>query len=666
LLRAFIEQLQPEISGQRAFDQLMEIVRHHRIQASPGYRRAAEHCHEAFRQAGLAAELVRHPADPQASFWGWRSFREWEARSAELWLSQPAAEAGKLADFEECPISLIQRSHPTPPAGIEAELAVVDAADRAESYEGRDVAGKLVLITGQAGMARYLAVEQRRAVGLIVDQLPEWAPVRRRPDLPDARAYTSFWDAGEWARPCFGFVLSPRQGDRLRALARQGPVKLRARIDASFRTGSLENVEAVLPGRSTEEILLVAHACHPRPSANDNASGVAALLEAARVMSGAFRRGNLPAVRRTVRFLVVPELTGTFAYLAARDERIPRTIAGLNLDMVGQRQELCGSTLQVERPPRALPGFTGDLAGAVLDELADEGGNFGGSSRFALFRHAVTSFSGGSDHAILSDPLVGVSCPMVIQFPDRFYHTSEDTPDKVDPTMLARVALLAATYAYALATAGAPEARWLARRMTSEFGRELHSAPRAAFGRLLGGAGEGGAADLAAETEFARRRAVFLEERKTADLLTLTRLAGAADRSGVQQFIQREAQEVKRQTQHHCRQLQDLTGLKVRSLRADGPGGESPPMIPRRRWRGPVSVSQHFGRLAPEERLRWLGFERDHRQLELYRNLALYWTDGTRTLGEIADLVELETGKRPMDYLVQSMELLARLNLVDL
>ncbi|HSW09726.1 MAG TPA: DUF4910 domain-containing protein [Bacillota bacterium] len=666
MLRAIIEQLQPEISGQRAFDQLTEIVRHHRIQASPGYRRAAEHCHEAFRRAGLAADLVRHPADPQASFWAWRSFREWEARSAELWLTQPAGEAGKLADFEECAISLIQRSHPTPPGGLEVELAVVDAADRVESYEGRDVAGKLVLITGQAGLARYLAVEQRRALGLIVDQLPEWPPVRRRPDLPDARVYTSFWDAGEWSRPCFGFVLSPRQGDRLRRLAGQGPVRLRARVDSSFRTGSLENVEAVLPGRSTEEILLVAHACHPRPSANDNASGVAALLEAARAMNVVFRRGDLSAVRRTVRFLVVPELTGTFAYLASRDERIPRTIAGLNLDMVGQRQELCGSTLQVERPPRALPGFSGDLAGAVLDDLADEGANFLGSSRFALFRHAVTSFSGGSDHAILSDPLVGVSCPMVIQFPDRYYHTSEDTPDKVDPAMLARVALLAATYACALATAGAPEARWLARRMVSEFGRELQAAPRAALGRLLHAGGEGAAAELAAEADFARRRAAFLEERKTADLATLARLAGPAERPALQQYLQREGQEVKRQTQHHCRQLQDLTGSKVRSLTTDRPGRDSPALVPRRRWRGPISVSQHFGRLAPEERLRWLAFERDHRQLELYRNLALYWTDGTRTLGEIADLVELETGNRPIDYLAQSMELLAKLNLIDL
>ena len=666
MLRAIIEQLQPEISGRRAFDQLMEIVRHHRIQASPGYRRAAEHCHEALRQAGLAADLVRHPADPKASFWGWRSFREWEARAAELWLIQPADETGKLADFEECAISLIQRSHPTPPGGVEAELAVVDAADRVESYEGRDVAGKLVLITGQVGMARYLAVEQRRALGLIVDQLPEWPPVRRRLDLPDARAYTSFWDTGEWSRPCFGFVLSQRQGDRLRRLASQGPVKLRARVDALFRTGSLENVEAVLPGSTSEEILLVAHICHARPSANDNASGVAALLEAARAMNVLFRRGNLPVVRRSVRFLVVPELTGTLAYLASREERIPRTIAGLNLDMIGQRQEVCGSTLQVERPPRALPGFSGDLACAVLDELTREGANFGGSSRFALFRHTITSFSGGSDHAILSDPLVGVSCPMVIQFPDRFYHTSEDTPDKVDPTMLARVALLAATYAYTLAIACAPEARWLARRMTSEFGRELQTAPREAFGRLLRTGGEDSAVELAAEAEFARRRAAFLQERKAADLATLTRLANPADRPGLQQFIQREVQEVQRQSQHSCRQLDGLTGLKIRSLVTDSPGPDSPSMIPRRRWRGPVSVNQHIGRLAPEERLRWMAFERDHRQLELYRNLALYWTDGTRTLGEIADLVELETGNRPIEYLVQSMELLARLDLVDL
>ena len=56
-------------------------------------------------------------------------------------------------------------------------------------------------------------------------------------------------------------------------------------------------------------------------------------------------------------------------------------------------------------------------------------------------RYTETAFSAGSDHYILSDPTVGIPSPMIIHWPDRFYHSSHDTPDKCDPRSLARKAL---------------------------------------------------------------------------------------------------------------------------------------------------------------------------------------------------------------------------------
>jgi hypothetical protein len=64
-------------------------------------------------------------------------------------------------------------------------------------------------------------------------------------------------------------------------------------------------------------------------------------------------------------------------------------------------------------------------------------------------------YSGGSDHAYLLDPAAGIPCPMLIQWPDRYYHSSSDTPDKSDPKSLALAVRCAATYASALATGGA-------------------------------------------------------------------------------------------------------------------------------------------------------------------------------------------------------------------
>src|SRR5262245_11987083 len=71
------------------------------------------------------------------------------------------------------------------------------------------------------------------------------------------------------------------------------------------------------------------------------------------------------------------------------------------------------------------------------------------------------AYSGGSDHIVFQDHSVDVPCPMLIQWPDRYYHTSHDTPDKTDPASLALAVRCAATYAGFLALAGERESEWL-------------------------------------------------------------------------------------------------------------------------------------------------------------------------------------------------------------
>ena len=47
-------------------------------------------------------------------------------------------------------------------------------------------------------------------------------------------------------------------------------------------------------------------------------------------------------------------------------------------------------------------------------------------------------------------------------------------------------------------------------------------------------------------------------------------------------------------------------------------------------------------------------------------DLALYWADGQRSLLEIADLVELESGQRDIELLVACVRLLQKLGFVEL
>jgi hypothetical protein len=202
-----------ESSGARALANVAEIVRHHRIQASPGYREAARWCGRAFQSAGLSHRIHSFPYDGARRYWTSDSFEEWNVKAAFLDLVAPQAEARRLCDFDECKISLIQRSAPTPPQGVEAELVVLDQAERPESYASLDLRGKLVLVRGDLEQARAVAVGERGAIGLLSDAAD------RPLDLPDARKYTSFWWGETGGLRCFGFVLSPRQGQWLRELA---------------------------------------------------------------------------------------------------------------------------------------------------------------------------------------------------------------------------------------------------------------------------------------------------------------------------------------------------------------------------------------------------------------------------------------------------------------
>ncbi len=625
-----MEAVGEEFSGLAAHRYVGEIIQYHRLQVSPGYRRAAEYAYQKLLDFGLEAEILSYPAREGVTFWAQPSFQEWEAREGALHLLEP--EARKLADYREIKLSLIQRSAPFEG---ETEIVLLEDGLGVEEYEGLDLRGKVVLTRGDVRRVHYLAVEKGGAAGIIYDGIKELPGLERR--LDNALQYTSFWWYGG-EKKCFGFVLSPRAGERLRRSIKRGSVvKVRAKVISRFWDGSLEVVSALLPGESDEEVVVVAHLCHPQWSANDNASGSATLLEVARTLHRLTLRGRLKKPRRSIRFLLVPELAGTYAYLAAHEERLPQMIAGLNLDMVGESQELCGSTLVVERLPGSTPAFSGELLERLLEALADAG--VGG---YPSFRYGSTPFSGGSDHIILSDPTVGIPSPLLIQWPDRFYHTSLDTQDKVDPQMLGRVGQVAGTYAYFLASAGREETIWLAWEVLTRFKERLV--------RLVQEERGAGKALV--------KKAHGLQNQGILGLCSLRRLADIELKGferEISSFTQRELKNVPGLRNEEVNPTENEWEEEVRRL------------VPHRLYKGPVHVTPYLCRLSSEERERWWRLEHRYGHALWYLlPLTLYWADGERTLHEIVDLVEMETGKRAVELLITYCRTLSDLGLLDL
>jgi len=451
-----------ELSGNVAKNFVAEICRFHRIQASTMFHEAAEYVKSELLKMGLNdAVIEQFPADGAYKYWTYTSPVGWEVKNAELYMIEP--EEKLLVSYTDIPQSLHTFSNSTPPEGVTAELVDVGAGTKPSDYEGKNVKGKFVLATGRARLVHQQAVYKFGALGVITDTITyEMKNVRESLDIPDTHAYQAIWPtAEELDKVAFGFSLSKRQGNHLRALLKNGKtVKLKAKVDARLFAGKEEVVTATIRGASKpdEEIFLIAHLCHPKPSANDNASGCGLLLEIARTIKALIDAKKIQPPARTIRFFWVPETLGTVAYLASHEDLFSKFIAGINLDMVGQNQELCKSTLNLDRTPDSLPSYLNDYIFSLIEQSISE---FDFQTAFGLsstFRYRENTFSGGSDHAEFNCSTIGVPCVMLIQWPDLFYHTSMDTIDKVSEESLKRIGWITTVATLTLANATVEEA----------------------------------------------------------------------------------------------------------------------------------------------------------------------------------------------------------------
>jgi aminopeptidase-like protein len=179
-------------------------------------------------------------------------------------------------------------------------------------------------------------------------------------------------------------------------------------VDTTLAPGSMTYGELVLPGTSTDEILLSTHVCHPS-LANDNLSGIVVLTEIGRRLSDRPRR-------YTYRLLFIPGTFGSIAWLAMHREVVPRIRHGLVLTGLGD-----ASALHYKRSRRGATEI--DRAAAVV--LRDR--NVGDRCiPFVPYGYDERQFcSPGFDLAVgrLSRSLHG-------EFPE--YHTSDDNLSFID------------------------------------------------------------------------------------------------------------------------------------------------------------------------------------------------------------------------------------------
>jgi hypothetical protein len=431
-----LDQLQAELSdklsGIRAKEEVRRIATHHRIQGSPGFFDALTQVKEALQRMQIPCKVHTYPADGEHKTFSWTAPLAWNVSGGSL--RQVAPKEQTLIRFDEIPHGIIAHSRG---GGATGEVVDVGEGTSPQDYDKIDVVGKFVMATGQPREVAPLAVE-RGAIGVILYPTPQQAD-----RWPDMVRYGGFWpNAAQADQTPLGFSISRRQADDLLIAMRTDPVRLVGTIDANLYSGSLQVLEGWIPGKNPQirEILLVAHLCHPKPSANDNASGSGLLLEIARTFAELAAAGKIEP-ERTVRFLWVPEFYGTLPWATAHSERVKRLLFVLNLDMVGQSPERLGEPFCVSQAPGSA--LLNSWFAPLLSRIADDWRTTkpGGSRRSLHWRIAPPS--GGSDHIVFSDPAFGIPAVM-FGHNDPLHHTHLDDIEMVDSTQLERVGLLCA------------------------------------------------------------------------------------------------------------------------------------------------------------------------------------------------------------------------------
>ena len=472
------ESIASEVSGAAAKRTVQSLSVHHRMRGSEGYRAAALLIRDQLASHGLdEVEIIALPADGRTFYGTQRARPAWNADFAELWEQRRKGsvwvDAERVASWEHEPITLAQDSVS---GSADTELIDVGAGTAEVDYAGKDVRGKLVLISAQPEAAAGLAVTKYGASGIV-----SWAQNQKQAWWGEDENLIRWGHLDTWKDPAFAFMVTPARARAWQERLRRGePVRLRARVKAGTSPGSYLIPTAVIPGRDrTREIVFSCHLDHPSPGANDNASGCAGLVETARALHRLIAEGRLPQPQRTLRFIWPCEVECTIALLNARPEFARRTLATIHLDMIGGDTEKTKGILRVEGSPPSLPTFVDDVAFAIAKwtnaqslYFADTGvGDWAlvdseGSKR--PLQAKIGGFSEGSDHTVWAEGSWKIPVIYLADWPDRYIHTQRDVPENLDTTKLKRAIFIGASAGWYLATIDQADVLALERAMAAE------------------------------------------------------------------------------------------------------------------------------------------------------------------------------------------------------
>lgn len=191
------------------------------------------------------------------------------------------------------------------------------------------------------------------------------------------------------------------------------PGNYRIKIDSRLEEGSLTYGELLIPGRSSSEILIYSHTCHPS-LANDNLSGLAVTTWLAKILLG---RSN----RYSFRFVWGPGTIGSLTWLAKNESMLGDVKHVLVCCLLGRP-----GALHYKKTPSGV---------SDIDELVAYALNDSGEDAVLLDFEPY-----GYDERQFCSPGIGLPAGRISRLPnDQYpeYHSSADNMSLIQSSTLA-------------------------------------------------------------------------------------------------------------------------------------------------------------------------------------------------------------------------------------
>jgi len=643
MLERLLDAIRAEVSTSTSLGYLTEVYLRDRWSTFAKYHETCEYCRRVLEENGLVdVELVEVPADGRTRFGDWVMPLAWDAGEATLEIAEPQVPCVSrvLARRLEVPNALVMWSSPTPPEGVEAEVLALEQGTP-EECEGLALEGKIVFTPRDPRQVKGV-VARKHGLGVVSDYV-------RNQALREATFWVNGWGdkPGSWMMTAqdsrlWGFSLSPARGAYLRGLLKaHGRIVLRAKVDSRLYEGTLPYVTGLIPGSTLpdEEVLILGHLYEQ--GANDNAAGAAVILEISRVFNALFESRALARAKRSIRFLLMAECYGSMPYVVQNRERLSRTLAAVNVDLGAGRYELARSAMELVLSPHCHRSFVDALMLKIIELY---------HSKYAAWRHwAALKYTGGTDN-YLYDPSIGVPSPWVYMgMGDDYWHTSEDSLDKVDPRSLRDLATVDAAFLYFIAKAGFGESLWLSEEALALGMRNIADCSKALLQQAF--ASRDGM-ELGRLTHEGIQRIEHFATVEARGLASVKRLVNRGSRAALSSHLEdlnrRLTDFAQAEKQGFVTALSlwaEDAGVKPEPwLREETPWQkEADRVIPRRRVVGTVTLDgiPYEEWEVVKRSPRWWGVE----------TAALWWADGQRTVREIHGLVRQEFDEVKIDLL---------------